>query len=677
MTKNQRQNSPPKRVLAAPKRDFSKSAKKGAPKTAKVKTKQNSPKGRQLVRKLCYWSAVCSVWSIITGVIVLLLVAADLPDLETPPEPGTATPALSIRTVAGAEIISSGPLYGDQLSFNEIPDVLIQAFLAIEDRNFFSHLGVDPKGIARAALGNLRANRISGGGSTITQQLAKNMFLSFEKTWSRKGQEVLLAFWLEQKYSKEEILALYLNRIYFGGGAYGIDAAAKRYFGHSAFSLSLTEAALLAGIVKAPGRYAPHLNPEMAWERAKIVLKAMEDVGLLTSVARISLSQTPPDLVDDTGNRYMGYFVDYVRQEVRRKVDHTKDLIVYTTLDPSLQRAAYTSLSSHLDAQTGDQIASQAALISLDTEGAVKALIGGRDYQKSQFNRVTEALRQPGSAFKLFPYLAALERGASPEDIELDTAFSIDGWAPSNYSGTFNGRMKLEEAFARSINTVAVTIAERAGRHTVAALAKRLGITTPVDPIASLPLGTEEVKLIDLTAAYSAVANGGFKVEPYTILEIREKDGTLLYRKIPEPKKAVLNYEVVEDITRMLASVITDGSGKNARIDRPAGGKSGTTQSNRDAVFIGFTADYVTAVWTGNDDYSPMKGVTGSGLPAKIWRDYNLAAHVAHQPRPLLADAGLYTASNEEANGTKTDQRNEKKGIKRSLFDRIFGRNKK
>lgn len=593
----------------------------------------------QPVKTVGYWGSVCAIWGLIAGILTVFVMAGTLPDLKAPPAPGANRSVLVIRTQTGAEIDRAGPIQGDQLLFDDIPDVLIQAFLAIEDRSFFTHIGVDAQGIARAAYNNIRSGRVAGGGSTITQQLAKNMFLEFDQTFSRKAKELLIALWLEQEYSKEEILALYLNRIYFGGGAYGIDAAARLYFGHSARTLDLKEAALLAGIVKSPTRYAPHLNPEASWERAQTVLQAMEDIGLLTPKARVQLSQLPPNLKPPEADRHLGYFTDWINARVRKLTGRSGKFDVYTTLNPSQQKAAADAVSQSLANTPADKRAGEAALISLSTDGAIRAMVGGRDYAKSQFNRATDAVRQPGSAFKLFPYLAALEQGASPSDRARDEAITVDGWSPNNYSNRFYGDMSLSDAFARSINTIAVKVAEKAGRDRVASMAKRLGISTRVDALASLPLGTEEVRLIDLAGAYAAIANGGLKVKPYAILEIRDQDGALLYRKDPNPPTPVLNFEVVDDITRMLEGVIETGSGRRAQLDRPAAAKTGTTQDNRDAVFVGFTADLVTAVWTGNDDFSPMPGVTGGGLPATIWRSYNLAAHAGLPPRPLRTNS--------------------------------------
>ena len=591
---------------------------------------------KKLVKRCGYWSAVAATWSIIFGIGLVFVLAADLPDLKAPPPPGINDPRLVIRTQEGIEIKRVGPRLGESLQFDEMPTVLINAFLAIEDRSFFSHLGVDVTGIARAALRNISSGRRQGGGSTITQQLAKNLFLSFEKTYSRKAQELLISIWLEQEYSKEEILALYLNRIYFGAGAYGVDAASWRYFGHTARTLSIKEAAMLAGIVKSPTRYAPHLRPEASWKRAQVVLAAMADTGIITEMAANALGDSPPRLVAPPADRHLGYFTDWITQRVAALTPGPGKYNVYTTLDPTLQANAHQAVTEAFKADTK---ASEGALISLDTDGAIRAMVGGRNYGESQYNRATSARRQPGSAFKLFSYLAALENGASPSDRSVDEPIKVGNWQPKNYSGRNYGPMSLREAFARSINTVAVKVAEKTGREKVAAMAKRLGIKSRVEAIASLPLGTEEVSLLELANAYAMVANGGIETEPYAILEIRDDSGGLVYRRSPLPLRPVLRYDTVADMTDMLTAVMTTGTGRRAQIDRPAGGKSGTTQDNRDAVFVGFTADLITGVWTGNDDYSPMPGVTGGGLPATIWKSYNLAAHAGKPARPLLVES--------------------------------------
>lgn len=614
-------------------------------------------------RPVLYWTAVAGCWSVLGLFMGLFILALNLPDVHRLPAPAAGKPSVIVKSAGGAILVRQGPLVGDFLPYREIPDALVQAFIAIEDRRFFSHMGVDPKGLARAALANMWAGGVRAGGSTITQQLAKNLFLTPERSLIRKAREALLAVWLESAHSKERLLSEYLNRIYFGGGAYGIDAASQKYFGHSARSLTVKEAAILAGLVKAPSRLAPHQNPDGAWTRAKLVLGAMAATGALTDNAAEALSARPPAIKQGLSDDPMRYATDWIIARAKACLpDYAGTMVVSTTLDPSLQAAASETIGYHLKTVGQQQRASQAALVSLDTDGAVKALVGGRSYKASSYNRASVATRQPGSAFKYFVYLAALERGVEPEDIYRDEPVSVGAWSPANYSGRYGGDMSVEEAFARSINTVAVKLNEDMGRSRSIAVAQRLGLKTPLSPVPSLPLGTEEVRLLDLTGAYGAVASGGFLVEPYGITEIRGTDGELLYRR-PTPKPVpVLSHTVVRKMGKMMASVITSGSGRRAAIDRPAAGKSGTSQDNRDAVFVGFTADIITAVWVGNDDNSAMKGTTGSGLPAAIWRDFMIEAHAGAPVRALLADGHLYkqSAATPKPKG-------------RSLLQRLFG----
>ncbi|GHF16190.1 penicillin-binding protein [Kordiimonas sediminis] len=630
---------------------------------------------KPLWRKAVYGLMIVGVWGFMLGLIGLGYLAHDLPDLENLAAPGVNDNAVIVKAANGSTLVRSGPIYGDWISFEETPDALVRAFVSVEDRYFFEHPGFDIKGLARALVTNVRAGGVRAGGSTITQQLAKNLFLSNKRNVTRKAQELLLAFWLEQKFTKEQILSLYLNRVYFGGGAYGIDAAAQKYFGHSAKDLSISESAMIAGLVQSPSRLAPHINPEGAWKRAKIVLGAMAENGALTPEAAAKLKNQPPTIqVDKVGNN-VRYFTDWVLQQLDRLTPGAmrQSLVVYTTLDPGIQRAAALALERGLATEGETRNIQQGAILALDHDGAIRAMVGGRNYLRSQYNRTTQAKRQPGSAFKLFSYLAALEKGVKPDDTYVDRKITIDGWSPKNYTGRFSGRMTAEDAFARSINTIAVQISEEAGRESVAAMAKRLGITSRVDPLASLPLGTEEVTMLELSGAYASIANGGFSARGYGILEVTTLSGEVLYRRTAERPIPVLAYPVVKDMSHMLTSVIEYGSGKNAKLDRPAAGKSGTSQDSRDAVFTGFTSDITATVWLGNDDGSPMKGVTGGSIPARIWRDFMIEAHAGQQVRPLLADAGLYGAFSADDVKKVIDQRRTEEKKKKSLLQRLFG----
>lgn len=649
--------------------------------------KPDKPK-KSLVRRVFYYGAVAGIWGLILGIIGIGLLSLDMPDLDNPPQPGEADTAVIVKAANGATLVRRGPSYGDWIQYSETPAALVKAFLAVEDRHFFSHSGVDARGLARAFLANIKAGGVRAGGSTLTQQLAKNLFLTNQRTFKRKAQELLLALWLEQKFTKEQILTLYLNRVYFGGGAYGIDAASRKYFGHSARTLSVAEAALIAGLVKAPSRYAPHINPAGSWERARVVLGAMADTGAITPAAAAKIKNQRPTLRRAAAGRDVRYFTDWVEMQARSLAPEAKgkSLIIHSTIDPGIQRAAAMSLERGLAGEGKRRGASQGAIVAIDHDGAVRAMVGGGDYGKSQYNRAVQAERQPGSAFKLFSYLAALETGLRKSDRFTDEKITVDGWSPKNYNGKFNGEMSAQEAFARSINTVAVQISEEVGREKVAAMARRMGITTQVQPLASLPLGTEEVRLIDLASAYAAVANGGHLAPAYGIVEIATLEGEVIYRRRPTAPVPVLAYPTVKNITDMLKSVVLWGSGKNAAIDRPAAGKSGTSQDSRDAVFAGFTSDMTTAVWVGNDNGTPMKAVTGGGIPARIWADFMLEAHVGQPVRPLLADAGIYAAAAEfqhrEAdfqNGeTEADAppKEQPKKKKKGFFRRLFGGNR-
>ena len=662
-----------KPVLKADKRDKPVRAvsKKHTKKTHSTsKTHASTDKGRSWLRPVFYYGAVLSVWGFIVGVIFLGYLAHDLPDMDNLPHPGAGDPAVIVKAANGVTLVRQGPIYGDWIPFQEVPDALVMALTSVEDRYFFTHNGFDGRGFLRAAYTNVRAGRVRAGGSTITQQLAKNTFLSNVRSFKRKAQELLLSFWLEQKFTKKQILSLYLNRTYFGGGAYGIDAAAQKFFGHSARNLSVSEAALLAGLVKSPSTLAPHINPDGAWERANVVLSAMVNAGVINQAAADKISAQPPAIKTSNVGNDVRYFSDWAIRESRRYLGENapKSLILYTTLDPSIQRAGSLAIKRGLEGEGSKRNVEQAALVAVDHDGAVRAMIGGASYGKSQYNRAAQAERQPGSAFKLFSYLAAMEQGVSISDRYIDEKITIDGWSPKNYTGIFNGDMTIREAFARSINTIAVQVAEEAGRDNVVQMAKRLGITTNVSPVASLPLGTEEVRLIDLAGAYAVLANGGHKASPYGIVEITSLEGEVLYRRHAEPPEAVLANDIVVNMTDMLTSVISWGSGKNAKIDRPAAGKSGTSQDSRDALFAGFTSDLSAAVWVGNDNGAPMNGVTGGGLPARIWADFMLDAHVGSGVRPLLADASLYeSAANSEVEIAESKKK------KRSLWGRLFG----
>jgi penicillin-binding protein 1A len=518
----------------------------------------------------------------------------------------------------------------------DLPPYVPRAFLAIEDRRFYDHPGVDVLGILRAGVRNLTAGGIREGGSTITQQLAKNLFLTRERTYRRKIQELLAALWLEHRFTKDQILGIYLNRVYFGAGAYGVDAAAQRYFGRSAEKLTLFEAAVLAGLVKAPSRDNPIVAPKRAAQRANLVLAQMARSGWLSDSAAARARRDEVRFgagrVENTSAKY---FSDWVLDRVDDYIGFvTGDVIIRTTLDPRLQAHAQAAASQVLDESAKLRV-SQAALVALAPDGAVRALVGGRDYGESQYNRATRALRQPGSAFKLFVFLAALEAGIKPDDLVSDRPITVDGWSPRNAGTVYRGDVTFREGAARSSNAVAVALTERVGRDKVIRAARRLGITSPLRPDPSLALGTHEVTLLELTGAYAAVANGGDGVWPYGIEEIRDGKGRVLYQRTGGGPGRVIETAQVAGLNDLFSAVVRWGTGKAARIDRPAAGKTGTNQDNRDAWFVGYTPDLITGVWLGNDDFSPMRDVSGGSLAARMWHLFMIEALKGVPAHPL------------------------------------------
>ncbi|MBM3952597.1 MAG: PBP1A family penicillin-binding protein [Rhodospirillales bacterium] len=577
------------------------------------------------------------VWGAVAAILALGFFAYDLPDVERAFRP-TRAPSVVVRAADGTELARVGEIWGRPVPLAELPPELPLAVIATEDRRFYQHFGLDLVGVARAALANLRAGRAVQGGSTLTQQLAKNLFLSPARTLRRKVQEALLALWLESRFDKEEILTVYLNRVYFGAGAYGVDAAARRYFDTDARGLSLYQSALLAGLLKAPSRLNPLASPERAHARAAQVLENMAALGFVTEDEARALGQAPPPRPPERREApkpQARYLADWVTEQLSDFVTlGDRDLIVETTVDARLQRAAEGALARAF-AEPAPGGPEQAALVALDFRGAVRALVGGRDFGQSQFNRATGARRQPGSAFKPVVYLAALEAGLDPAQRFVDGPFSIAGYSPRNYEGTYAGEVGLAEAVARSINTVAVQVAVQTGLARVVDMARRLGLGDGFEADASLALGTGEVTLLDLTAAFAVLANGGERAWPYAIERISDGDGRVLWRRQGEGAERIADQGHVRTLVGWLRGAVEGGTGRAARLDRDAAGKTGTTQNFRDAWFVGFTADLVAGVWMGNDDASPMKNVTGGGPPARLWRDFMLEAHRGLPPKPL------------------------------------------
>jgi penicillin-binding protein 1A len=523
-----------------------------------------------------------------------------------------------------------------------LPPYLVQAVIATEDRRFSHHFGIDPLGLIRASFRNASAGTVVEGGSTITQQLAKNLFLSPKRTIARKLEEVIYAIWLEQRFTKDEILELYINRVYFGGGTYGVEAASRHYFGKSARSVTLSQAALLAGLLKAPSRYAPTRSVKLATTRVDEVLENMVEAGFLSPEAARSASQQPLKLSakgDDTGYPYP---VDWVAELLPEFVgDNDGDLIVETTIDAGLQRVSQQALRHMLDEEGPALNASEGAVVVLDPMGGVKALVGGRSYSASPFDRALKALRQPGSAFKPFVYLTALESGYTPDSVAYDGPTTVAGWSPKNYTGSYQGEVTLRDSIAQSINTVAVRLAAEVGPWSVVRTARRLGIQSKLHDRPSIALGTAEVTLLELTGAYTPFANGGEGVLPHIVTRVRSGDGKVLYERQRSASGQVVGLPYVAAMNDMLNATVVRGTGKQAAIpDHVAAGKTGTTQSYRDAWFVGYTAHYVAGVWVGNDDGSRMKKVTGGMLPAKLWHEIMLYAHVDKTPLPLPGTRG-------------------------------------
>lgn len=597
-----------------------------APAPRRRKSKARGRK-RSLIGRLAYWSLVLGLWAGIGVIGTLAWVGAHLPpiqSLEIPQRP----PSIQIVDVDNRPLARRGDKAGAPLALKELPPYVPEAFIAIEDRRFYEHFGVDPYGIVRALIANVLHLGVTQGGSTITQQLAKNLFLTQERTIHRKLQEVLLALWLDHKYSKKHILELYLNRVYFGSGAYGIEQAAQRYFGISARRLTLAQAAMLAGLVKSPSRLAPTRNYNEAEKRAKMVLAAMAELRFISKAKERLALASPPRIVAQAGKGSVNYVADWVMDEVDDLVGHVdEDIVVHTTIDASLQREAEEALDGVLDQNGAKYRVGEGALVAMSPDGAVRTLIGGRDYAQSQFNRAVAARRQPGSAFKPFVYLTALEHGLTPDSVRTDAPISVRGWKPENYEHDYLGPVPLTKALALSLNTVSVRLTLEFGPQAIIRTAHRLGIGSHLEPNASIALGTSEVSPLELTGAYAVFANGGYRATPYVITRITDAKGKLIYARSNRPPPLVVDPRYVGMMNYMLRQTLTIGTAKHASLPGwPAAGKTGTSQNFRDAWFVGYTAHLVTGVWLGNDDGTPTKHVTGGSLPVAIWSRFMQAA---------------------------------------------------
>ncbi len=594
------------------------------------RSKRTKPKltfGRVL-GKLFYWGVVAAVWGgiAVTGIVIYYAMQLPASDTWAVPE----RPA-NIRIVAadGQLISNRGKMGGEAVSFRELPQYVPAAVISIEDKRFMSHPGVDPIGILAALVDNITEGRIARGGSTLTQQLAKNLFLTPDQNIGRKIQEALLSIWLEQNYSKDQILELYLNRVYFGAGAYGIEAASQTYFAKSARNLSLGEAAILAGLLQAPSRLSPDRHPEAAAARARVVLNEMADEGYISEAEAAAAAIDPNKRIRTrvAGAEY--YVADWVETLMDAYIGSVdEDVIVYTTIDWDLQKQGEFFVREMVRENGPDHNFSQGALVAMEPDGAVRAIVGGTDYAKSQYNRAVTARRQPGSSFKPFVYLSALEHGLTPDSIVEDAPFEYKGWKPQNYSNKYVGRVTLRDALANSLNTVAGRLAIEMGPESVVNTAMRLGISSPLQAVPSIALGSQEVSLLELTAAFAPFANGGNGVIAHVITRIETADGQQLYQNIPAGPGRVIAPENVAMMNDMLSYAVEVGTAKKAHVGNwPIAGKTGTTQDNRDAVFVGFSARMVTGVWLGNDDDSPMKGVGGGGFPVAIWSEFMEKAH--------------------------------------------------
>jgi penicillin-binding protein 1A len=562
-------------------------------------------------------------------IAVAVAVVVAMNSLPTYPElvrRGDLGQTIRVHAADGSVLVSMGPSFGEWLSYDEIPQIMKDAIVSVEDKRFRSHIGVDPIGFARAVGVRATRGRWTQGGSTITQQLARNIFLSSSRTFGRKGREAILALALERKFSKNQILELYLNRVYFGGGAFGIDAASRKFFGHSARTLNLSEAAIIAGLVKAPSNYAPTADPEAGKARAAIVIRLMQENGVITADQAAAAQPAEVKIVPTPRQNSVRYFTDWVLPQLDTLISvNNQPIEVWTTLDPNMQKLADQVINAN--APSG----AQGALVALDRDGAVRAMVGGKDYVNSIYNRATQANRQPGSSFKLFVYLAALEAGYKPDQLVSADPISINGWSPRNNGHAVSGMISLRQAFAQSINTVSARLGQEVGFRTVADMAQRLGITSKLVTHPSITLGSSEVRLIDMTRAYAAVAAKGVAVVPYGIKRVTTPKGELLYQAQPPDNRALFTPWIAAEMTDLLQTAVLTGTGRAAQIGRPVAGKTGTTTLNKDGWFLGFSSGLTTGIWMGRDDNKVVPGLQGGTAPARAFHDFMIKA-VANRP---------------------------------------------
>jgi penicillin-binding protein 1A len=591
-------------------------------------------------------------------------------------------PGIMLLAEDGTVLSEQGAFFGDQVRLSELPDYVPNALIAIEDHRFRSHFGVDPVSLMRAAYENFTAGRVVQGGSTITQQLAKNLFLKPERTYSRKAQELVLALWLETKFSKDDILQLYLNRVYYGSGATGIEKAAQVFYHKSATELNLTEAATLAGVLKAPSNYNPIAHPEAAAARTSLVLDAMVDADFISQGEADQAINAPATVVASDYVPATQYVVDWVNEQLPLLVkNYGQSIIVETTIDPQLQLLAERSLRKHLNEVGAKPKVTQGAMVVMDTFGAVKAMVGGKSYKRSQYNRATKAMRQPGSTFKPFVFLAAMEQGYTPDSVAIDQPIRIGNWQPGNYNQKYLGEVTLRTALALSLNSVAAQLAASVGPENVVAVAHRLGITSHLGSDASIALGTSEVTLLELTSAFTPFANGGYSVVPFSVRRIVTRDGQIIYERSGDGLGQAMSNRDLGSMNSMMRAVVTQGTAKKAQIpDFDIAGKTGTSQDYRDAWFVGYSSYLVAGVWLGNDDNSPTRTVTGGSVPATIWKDVMGVAHANLSPAPLPGyieeqpySEDPYLVSQDESLDYASEEEFETPRRKRGFFERIFG----
>ncbi len=580
---------------------------------------------RLFLRRLFVWGGALGLFGAVSLLVAVGLAARSLPEFDQL-QASQNEQMIVVRARDGSELVTIGPSYGRWLPAGQIPQVMKDAILSTEDKRYYSHIGVDPIGVARSVQIRVQSGTWRQGGSTITQQLARTVFLNNTKTFGRKVREGVLALALEWKFSKSQILELYLNKVYFGGGAYGVDSAARKFFGHSGDQLSLPEAAIIAGLVKAPSHYAPTADAQAAVGRGQVVLGLMVENKKVTSAAAQDADFKGIKFAQESGQNAVRYFTDWALPQLDLLMpDNTEPIEVWTTLDPKLQGAATDSIKRNVPG------GAQGALVSMDRDGAVLALVGGTDYVTSNYNRATNAMRQPGSAWKLFVYLAALESGYTPTSEVVDEPVTIQGWSPRNSGGTYAGKIDVRTAFAYSKNTVAAQLGNEVGFSTVAGMARRFGITTPISVVPSMVLGSNEVRLIDMTRAFAAVSAQGQAIEPYGIVKVSTTAGRVLYQHATKQGASLVPIGVSAGITDLLQTAVSIGTGRAAQIGRPVAGKTGTTSSNKDGWFLGFSSGITTGVWMGRDDDKPVPGLQGGTAPARAFAAYMKIA-VANRP---------------------------------------------